>query len=169
MKLTSMKIESLEDLFVQELKDIYDAEKQIVEALPKMIDAATSPELKHGFEKHLEETKQQFQRLEDVFDVLDMEPETEHCDGMAGLIKDGEKIISAEGDPDVKDAALIAAAQKVEHYEIASYGTLRTYARILGHDEAADMLQQTLNQEHDTDKQLTEMAERSINVKASGA
>lgn len=169
MKLTSMKIDTLEDLFIQELKDIYDAEKQIIEALPKMIDAATSPELKHGFEKHLEETKQQFQRLEDVFDMLDMDPEAEHCDGMAGIIKDGEKVVSAEGDPDVKDAALIAAAQKVEHYEIAGYGALRTYARILGHDDAVKILQHTLNQEHETDKQLTEMAERSINVKASGA
>lgn len=168
MRMTGMKIDSLNELFVEELKDLYGAERQIVEALPKMEEAASAPELKQAFRRHLDETKQQAARLEEIFDTLDMEPEAADCEGMQGIIKEGEKIVTAEGDPDVKDAALIGAAQKVEHYEMAGYGSLRTYARILGYDEVAGMLQETLDQDGLTDQQLTEMAERSINIKAAG-
>jgi len=163
----AQEMHSLHDLFVMELKDTLDAEHQIVEALPKMIDAASSPTVKSKFEQHLKVTEEQIQRLHQVFEKLNMKPEREHCDGMAGIIKDGQKVIMAKGDPATKDAALIAAAQKVEHYEIAAYGTLATFAHTMGHHEMAQLLETTLGEEKTTDKTLTEVAERSINKKAA--
>lgn len=162
-----MKIDTLNDLFRHELKDTYDAENQIIDALPKMIDAASSQEVKDKFRQHLDVTRQQAARLEEIFDMLDMEAEREHCDGMAGIIKDGQKVASAQGDPMVKDAGLIGAAQKVEHYEMAAYGTLRTFAQTMGMDEVADRLQKTLREEKETDRTLTTVAEKSINRQAA--
>jgi len=161
------QLDSLHDLFVMELKDIYDAEKQIVDALPKMIDAVSAPTVRSKFEQHLKTTEQQVERLREVFRKLDMEPEREHCEGMAGILKDGEKVLEMEGDPAARDAALIAAAQKVEHYEISSYGTLRTFAQTMGHHEIARLQETTLGEEKTTDRMLTEVAERSINRKAA--
>lgn len=161
------KINSLEDLFIMELKDMYNAEKQITKALPKMIEAASHKELKDKFKRHLEVTQKQISRLEEVFDMLDMEPEEEHCEGMAGIIKDGELIVSAQGNPKAKDAGLIAAAQKVEHYEISSYGTLRTFAHTLGYDDVAEKLQKTLDEESKSDKMLSKVAESSVNPSAT--
>lgn len=161
-----MQLNTLHDLFVNELKDIYDAENQIVEAMPNMVDAASTPELKDMFQQHMQETQNQIGRLEDVFDMLDIDPEREHCDGMAGILKDGKKMISAQGNAKVIDAGLIAAAQKVEHYEIASYGTLRAWASTMGHDDIASILQKTMRQESFTDEKLTRVAERSVNAQA---
>ncbi len=161
------KMETLNDLFEHEMKDTYDAELQIVDAMPKMIEAASSQDVKDHFRQHLEETKGQVSRLEEVFEMLDMEPEREHCDGMAGIIKDGQKMIAAEGNPMVKDAALIGAAQKVEHYEISGYGTLRTFAEQLGMDDIAEKLQTTLREERHTDRMLSKVAEQGINRRAA--
>lgn len=162
------KLDTLQDLFESELKDIYGAEQQIMEAMPEMIEAASSVELKEKLEHHSKQTEQQIVRLEEVFEMLDMEPEAEKCDGMAGILEDGEKMLKAEGEPHVKDAALVAAAQKVEHYEISTYGTLRTFAHTLGHEKVAEKLQQTLREESETDKLLTKLAEASINREAPG-
>jgi len=163
----AQEMHSLHDLFVMELKDTLDAEHQIVDALPKMIDAASSPTVKTKFQQHLQETQQQIQRLHQVFEKLNMQPEREHCDGMAGIIKDGEKMLMMHGDPATMDAALIGSAQKVEHYEISAYGTLRTFARTLGRNDIADLLQTTLQEESKTDELLTQVAVRSINKKAA--
>jgi ferritin-like metal-binding protein YciE len=160
-----MKLESLQDLYVSELKDLYSAEQQLVEALPKMAKAASKKELKKGFQDHLKQTRGHVQRLKKVFNDLDASPAGKKCKAMEGLIKEGAEIIRLKADPEAKDAALIAAAQRVEHYEIAGYGCVRTYARILGLSEAADLLQQTLDEEGDTDKALSELAE-DINVEA---
>lgn len=162
------KIESLQDLFVHELKDVYSAEKQLLKALPKMAKAAASEELRAAFEEHLAVTEKQVERLEQVFDLLDMAPRAKKCEAMEGLIKEGEEIIKEKKnfDPDSLNAALIAGAQKVEHYEIATYGTLRTWAKLLGHSEAAKLLQQTLDEEGDADKELTGLSEQ-INVEAA--
>lgn len=167
MRMMAMKLDTLDDLLVHELKDLYSAEKMIIEALPKMIDTASSKELKRGFEKHLDQTKEQVSRLEHIFEMMDIEPEEEKCDGMAGIIKEGESVIKADGDPVVKDAAMIGAAQKVEHYEISAYGTARTFASMLGHEDIARELQKTLDQESKTDELLTQMAEGKINVQAA--
>jgi ferritin-like metal-binding protein YciE len=161
-----MKLESLQDLYVTELKDLYSAEQQLVEALPKMAKAASSKELKKGFQDHLKQTRGHVQRLKQVFKDLDAAPTGKKCKAMEGLIKEGSEIIKLKADPEAKDAALIAAAQRVEHYEIAGYGCVRTYARILGLADAADLLQQTLNEEGDTDKALSELAE-DINLEAA--
>jgi ferritin-like metal-binding protein YciE len=161
-----MKMESLHELFMHGLKDIYDAEHQITEALPKMAKAAKSSELKDGFRTHLQQTQQHIQRLEKIFEMMGKKPTRKKCKGMAGLIKEGDELMKEDADRDVLDAGLIAAAQKVEHYEMAEYGTLRTYARLMGHTDAARLLQQTLDEEGETDKKLTALAERSINVKA---
>jgi ferritin-like metal-binding protein YciE len=163
------KMKNLEDLLVHQLKDLYSAENQIVKALPKMAKAANSPELRRGFEDHLEQTKRQAERIEQIFEKhgLDGSPKGKKCVGMEGLIKEGEEVISEEAEPDVKDAGLIAAAQKVEHYEIASYGTARTYAETLGYKDAARLLQQTLDEESKTNEKLTMMAESHINQKAA--
>src|SRR3954468_22434212 len=160
-----MKLSSLEDLFVEELKDLYSAENQLLKALPKMAKAATSKELKNGFEKHLKQTEQHVDRLEQIFDELEASPKGKKCKAMEGLIEEGAEVISEDAEPEVKDAALIAAAQRVEHYEIAGYGCVRTYARLMGNDQAAKLLQQTLDEEAQTDKALTSLAE-SINVEA---
>ncbi|MHB9132760.1 MAG: YciE/YciF ferroxidase family protein [Armatimonadota bacterium] len=162
-----MALNSLNDLFIMELKDMLSAEHQIVQALPKMIDAASSQQLKDKFQQHLDQTREQAQRLEKIFSMLGVPVEEEFCVGMAGIIKEGEKLIEEQGEPMVMDAGLIGAAQKVEHYEISAYGTLRTFARTLGRDDVADMLQTTLKEESYTDQMLTKVAEQSINKKAA--
>jgi ferritin-like metal-binding protein YciE len=163
---TSLKFNDLTDLLIEQLEDLYDAEKRLADALPKMADAAHDSQLKAAFEQHRVETENHVRRLEEVFAELGRDPERETCDAMKGLIAEGEEMISAKGDPDVKDAALIAAAQRVEHYEIASYGTMRTFALQLGHQRIADILQQTLDEEGQTDKKLTAIAEQGINPRA---
>lgn len=156
-------MDSLKDLYVHELKDIYNAETQIIDALPKMIDAANHDELRNALEEHLEITKRQRERLEDIFDDLEERPTGEKCEGIEGIIQEGEEQLKNKMDSDVLDAALIAAAQRVEHYEIAAYGTVRTFAERLGRDEDADLLQQTLDEEKETDHKLTEIAVRIVN------
>lgn len=162
-----MKLDSLETLYVEELRDIYNAENQLLKALPKMAKAASAPELKQGFEDHLEQTKEHVARLEEIFEKLDKKPSGKICHGMKGLIEEGSEIMKHDGEDVVLDAGLIAAAQKVEHYEIASYGTVRTWAEMLGEDDAAELLQQTLDEEGETDKRLTELAEEIVNVEAA--
>jgi ferritin-like metal-binding protein YciE len=159
-----MNLTSLEKVFIHELKDLYSAENQLLKALPKMAKAAHSDELRKGFEQHLEETREHAKRIEQIFEDLDGSPSGEHCDGMAGLIEEGEEIIEMNGDPAVKDAALIAAAQRVEHYEIAGYGSARTYAQHLGKKDAEKLLQQTLEEEGATDKKLTNLAESGAHI-----
>lgn len=161
-----MKMEDLQDLFHDELKDVYDAEHQITKALPKMAKAASSPKLKAAFEEHLTQTEQQIERLKQVFELIGKKPTRKSCKGMKGLIEEGEEMIKEKPDPEVLDAALIAAAQRVEHYEIAAYGCLRTYATHLDMADAKKLLQETLDEEGDTDKKLTMIAEKDINVKA---
>jgi ferritin-like metal-binding protein YciE len=148
----------MHDLFVEQLQDLYSAEKQLVEALPKMASAASHDELKQAFEHHLQETRDHVSRLEDIFGELGTQPGGETCEAMQGLIKEGDEIVSAQGDPAVKDAALIAAAQRVEHYEIAAYGTVRTFAGELDMSNAKDLLDQTLDEESNADKLLTKIA-----------
>jgi len=164
-----MKLESLEILYVEELRDIYNAENQLLKALPKMAKAASSPELKQGFEDHLELTKEHVTRLEEIFEKLDKKPTGKTCKAMKGLVEEGSEIMDEEGEDFVLDAGLIAAAQKVEHYEIASYGTVRAWAEMLGEEDAAELLQQTLDEEGETDKKLTELAEEIVNVQAAAA
>ncbi|MBI1896053.1 MAG: ferritin-like domain-containing protein [Acidobacteria bacterium] len=163
---TNLRLNNLEDLFFVEIKDLYDAEQRITKALPKMKEAARSPQLKRAFDDHLRATEGQIERLRQVFSALGRTPEGETCEAMKGLIAESDEIVKAEGDPDVKDAALIAAAQRVEHYEISGYGTARTFAYRIGRADAARLLEATLNEEKQTDKKLTELAEASINVKA---
>ena len=162
-----MKLESLETLYVEELRDIYSAENQLLKALPKMAKTASSPELRQAFEDHLEQTKEHVERLDEIFEKLEKKPTGKTCHGMKGLVEEGSEIMKHDGDDNVLDAGLIAAAQKVEHYEIASYGTVRTWAEMLGEDDAAELLQQTLDEEGETDKRLTELAEEIVNVQAS--
>jgi ferritin-like metal-binding protein YciE len=153
-----MQLQSLQDVFTHELQDLYDAEKQLLQALPKMAQAASNRELREAFEHHLDETRDHAQRLEEIFGQLGISGSGETCEAMRGLIKEGEKTIAMDGDPTAKDAALIAAAQRVEHYEIAAYGTARTLAGELDHDEAQDLLDQTLDEEANADKLLTKIA-----------
>lgn len=160
------KIKKLDELFVDALKDLYDAEKQLVAALPKMMEAASSQDLKNGFKEHLDVTQKQVERLEKVFTELKEDPKGKKCVGMQGLIKEGQEVMEEVGDPDVMDAGLIAAAQKIEHYEISGYGTARAYAQVLGHRNIAGMLDQTLQEEGRTDKKLTALAEGHINAQA---
>jgi ferritin-like metal-binding protein YciE len=160
-----MKISNLEDLFVDELKDLYSAEMQLLKALPKMADAATSKLLKRGFQKHLKETERHVERLKKVCAELDVPPTGKKCAAMQGLIEEGQHVIDEDAEPEVKDAALIAAAQRVEHYEIAGYGCVRTYAQLLKKKNLAHILQQTLDEEGKTDKALTQLAKK-INVEA---
>jgi ferritin-like metal-binding protein YciE len=160
------KIKSLHDLFVHELRDLYSAEKQLLKALPKMAKAATHEELKEGFEEHLSQTEEHVSRLEEIFEKLGVSGRGEKCAAMEGLIEEGKKILEEEMPDNVRDAALIAAAQRVEHYEIAGYGTAKTFAEILGEDEAVDLLEQTLDEEKETDVKLTELAESTINADA---
>ena len=161
-----MEMETLKDLYVEELKDLYSAENQIIKALPKMIKAASHEELKQAFTRHLQETEIHAQRLEEVCDELGVSPKGKKCVGMEGLLKEGSELIKEKPEPDVLDAGLIAAAQHVEHYEMAGYGCVRTYARQLGYENQAQLLQTTLDEEGNTDKLLTEIAESSINVEA---
>lgn len=163
----SMTFDRLDDLLVHQLQDLYSAEEQIIAALPQMAEAASSTALKSAFRTHLSETQQQKQRLERVFGLLGHEPQSESCEAMEGLISEGQEIMALEGDPMVKDAALIAAAQRVEHYEIAGYGCARTFARQLGRSDVAELLQQTLDEEGKTDKILTQVAEGLINPQAA--
>lgn len=164
-----MKMKSLDDLLIHELRDLLSAEKQLVKALPKMAKAATSDALREAFESHLEETKGQVERLEKVFELLGKAARAEHCNAMEGLIEEGSKVIEEEMEGHVKDAALIGAAQRVEHYEIAGYGTARTFAEMCGHNEAADLLQQTLDEEKGADEMLNDLAMSEINLEAAHA
>jgi ferritin-like metal-binding protein YciE len=161
-----MKLKSLRDLYVHELKDIYSAEKQLTKALPKMAKAASHEELTAGFEQHLAQTEGHIDRLETILEALGESTRGDKCKAMEGLIAEGQDLMEEDATPDVMDAALIAAAQKVEHYEIASYGTVRTWAEMLGEEEAVNLLQQTLDEEIETDEKLTELAESTINVEA---
>src|SRR5262245_38218049 len=160
------KLSSLDDLLVHELQDIYHAEGQILKALPRLAKAATNPDLKVAFEEHRAQTEGQVRRLEQVFKLLGQPVKGKKCEGMAGLIEEGKKVLEADAEPAVLDAALIAAAQKVEHYEIASYGCVCTYAEMLGHDEAHELLGQNLDEEETTDERLTALAESVINIEA---
>ena len=162
-----MALESLRDLYVEELRDLYNAEVQLVKALPKMAKAAAAPELRAAFEEHLEETRNQVSRLENIFESLSESAKGKKCKAMEGLISEGAEIIDEDGDSAVKDAALIAAAQRVEHYEIAGYGCARTFARLLGYSDAEALLQETLDEEGEADKKLTELAESVINIEAA--
>lgn len=161
-----MAVQSLEDLFLEELKDIYNAEAQILKALPRMAKKAYAPELRRAFEQHMKQTETQVKRLEKVFQTLGEKPKGKSCKGMQGVIEEGKEMMSEDISDDALDAALIGAAQKVEHYEIATYGTLRAWAEMLGNDTAAKLLQATLDEEGATDKKLTELAERLVNVEA---
>ncbi len=161
-----MKLENLQDLYVEQLKDLYSAEKQLIQALPKMAKAATSPELQKSFTMHLEQTKGHVDRLEQIFKALDKTPGGKKCKAMEGLVEEGQEMMQEDAEPEVMDAGLIAAAQRVEHYEMAGYGTVRTYAQTLGHQDAARLLEQTLEEEKQTDQKLTKLAESSINIEA---
>ena len=162
-----MEIDSLRKLYVDELKDLYSAEKQILQALPKMIKKAQNEQLKKAFEDHRAVTEMQVERLDRVFEMLGKAPRGKKCKAMEGLIEEGKEMMQEDMEPEVMDAALIAAAQRIEHYEIAGYGTVRTYAQVLGEKEHAKLLQQTLDEEGNTDKLLTQLAESSINVEAA--
>ncbi len=161
-----MKLDSLRKLYVLHLKDLYSAETQLLTALPNIAQACRDSQLRSAFESHLKETKTHVARLETIFATLEFEPGGHKCVAMEGLIREGEELLATECDPRVRDAALIGAAQRIEHYEIAGYGTARAYAEKLGEYKAADLLQQTLNEEGLCDLTLTRLAERSINFAA---
>jgi ferritin-like metal-binding protein YciE len=164
-----MKLNSLHELYVAELKDLYDAEQRIIKALPKMAKAASSPDLRNAFEEHLQQTQGHVQRLERVFQSLDEPAKGQKCKGIEGIIDEGEDLMDEDAPPAVCDAALIAAAQRVEHYEIAAYGTVRNFARRLGYSDQAELLNQTLQEEGATDKKLTSLAESYVNEEARRA
>jgi ferritin-like metal-binding protein YciE len=161
-----MEMNSLQDLMVDQLKDLYNAESQLVKALPKMAKAATNPQLKQAFTTHLEQTKGHVERLEQVFDSMGLSAKGKTCKAMKGLIEEGKEMMDEDAEPEVMDAGLIAAAQRVEHYEMAGYGALRTYARQLGWQDVATTLQQTLDEEGGADKKLTAIAESHVNAEA---
>lgn len=161
-----MKLNNLKDLLIHELRDIYNAEQQITKALPKMIKAASSDQLKKAFDEHLMVTEKQIERLDKVFDLMGEKAKGEKCKAMEGIIKEAESMMTEKADASVMDAALIAEAQRVEHYEIAAYGTVCTYAKQLGMDEVLNLLHKTLEEEKQTDEKLTMIAEKSINIKA---
>ncbi len=161
-----MALESLADLFVDELKDLYSAEKQLLKALPKMAKAASSAKLRKGFEDHLRQTEGHVERLENIFEQLGVKPRGPKCEAMEGLIEEGKRMMNEDAEPAVMDAALIAAAQRVEHYEMAGYGTVRSFARMLGHDQAERLLQKTLEEESQTNEKLTKLAETEVNAAA---
>jgi len=162
-----MEMDHLQDLLIDQLKDLYNAEGQLLKALPKMAKAASHPELRSAFEKHTKETEGHVTRLEKVFESFGEKAKGKKCHAMEGLIEEGKELMAEDAEPEVLDAGLIGAAQKVEHYEIASYGTLRTYAKLLGNEQAARLLQQNLDEEGNTDKKLTQLAESLINVEAA--
>ncbi|VTR93125.1 Uncharacterized protein OS=Pirellula staleyi (strain ATCC 27377 / DSM 6068 / ICPB 4128) GN=Psta_0826 PE=4 SV=1: DUF892 [Gemmata massiliana] len=161
-----MPLDSLHDLYVNELKDLYNAENQLIKALPRMAKAATAPELCAAFTEHLEVTRGQVERLDRIFNGLGVSPKGKKCKAMEGLIEEGKEVTDEDGEDEVIDAALIAAAQRVEHYEMAGYGCVRTFANLLGYADAAALLQKTLDEEGEADKKLTELAESVINVEA---
>ena len=160
-----MKHNALKDLYIDELKDIYDAENRLLKALPKMAKAATSGDLRSGFEAHLEQTRGHVERLEEIFKGLGQKAAGKKCNAMVGLIKEGEEVMDEDFEGEVMDAALISAAQRVEHYEIAAYGCVAAWAELLGESEAAALLEKTLGEEKETDQKLTELS-REINVEA---
>lgn len=160
------KLKTLEELLVEELKDLFDAENQLTRALPKMAKAASAPELKEAFQEHLEVTRQQVERLTQVFEELGKPAKGKRCEAMKGLITEGQELMQQGIEPEILDAGLIGAAQKVEHYEMAGYGTVRTMANVLGHKEAAQLLEQTLREEEAADKKLTMIARKYVNVRA---
>lgn len=162
-----MELQTLKDLYIHELKDLYSAEKQLIKALPKMAKAADNAKLKSGFETHLEETKEHANRLERILKSHDQTTRGPKCKGMEGLVAEGSEMIEEEADEEVRDAGLISAAQRVEHYEMAGYGCARTYAEMIGDKEGAKLLQQTLNEEGATDEKLTKLATSVINVSAN--
>ena len=162
-----MEIESLQELLIEEMRDIYSAEVQLTKAMPKMVKKASNPQLKKAFETHLKETEGQIQRLQKIFDKLGKKPTGKKCAAMEGLVEEGKEMMGEDMDDETMDAALIAVAQKVEHYEIASYGTVRTWARHIGDEQTAKLLQQTLDEEGKTDKLLSQLAEKNINIEAA--
>jgi ferritin-like metal-binding protein YciE len=164
-----MKLNTMDDLLHHELKDLYSAENQVLKALPKMARAANNVELKDGFEEHLEQTKDQLERLDEIAELLGLKLGGHKCKAMAGLIEEGAELINEDADESVRDAALIGAAQRVEHYEIAGYGTARAIAKLLGHDEVVELLEESLEEEKETDMKLTEIAESAVNLEASHA
>lgn len=161
-----MKLDNLRKLYIEELRDLYNAETQLVKALPKMAKGASSAELKQAFEDHLEETEGHVERLEEIFEGLDENPKGKTCKAMKGLVEEGSEMLEEEGEESVLDAGIIAAAQKVEHYEIASYGTVRTWADLLGEKEAVKLLQETLDEEGAADEKLNELAQEMVNPEA---
>lgn len=162
-----MKLESLHDLYLSELRDLYSAEDQIIKALPKVIEKTTSPELRQALSDHLEETRGHVTRLEAVFQMHGEEPKKQKCKGMQGVLSEGEDLLGYDAPAAVRDAAIISACQRVEHYEIAAYGTVRTYAEQLGHDRAASTLQETLDEESAADEKLTQIASNRVNIEAT--
>ncbi len=161
-----MKATTLKDVYVDELRDLYNAEQQLIKALPKMAKAATSEDLRQGFEEHLEQTKGHARRLEEIFQALGESIKGKKCKGIEGIVAEGAEVMSEDYEGAVMDAAIISAAQRVEHYEIAAYGSVHAYSTILGETDAADLLEQTLNEEKETDQKLTDLSE-SINEEAS--
>ncbi len=162
-----MAAKNLKDMFVDLLQDAYSAETQLTQALPKMAKAASNPQLRAGFEEHLQQTKNHVTRLEQVAKMVNCDPDENTCEAMEGLVEEGEEVIAMDADRDAKDAALIAAAQKVEHYEIATYGTLCAWAKQIGRTDAVSLLSQTLNEEKATDEKLTRLAESMVNTQAA--
>jgi len=161
-----MKLDTLQKLYTNELRDLYNAENQLLKALPKMAKAASSKELKNAFQKHLDQTKSHVERLEQVFEELGEKPKGKTCHGMKGLIEEGSEILEEDGEESVLDAGIIVAAQKVEHYEIASYGSVRTFAELLGKQKSAELLQATLDEESETNEALNQLAEGIVNPEA---
>jgi ferritin-like metal-binding protein YciE len=162
----TMKLDTLKKLYIEELRDVYSAENQLLKALPKMAKGASSADLKEAFETHLEQTKGHVERLDEIFEALDEKATGKTCKAMQGLIEEGSEMLEEEGEESVIDAGLIGAAQRVEHYEIAAYGTLRGFAELLGEEDAVELLQQTLDEEGETDKLLTDLAEDIVNPEA---
>jgi len=160
--------ESFEKLYIEQLRDVYNAEKQLVRVLPKMAKAASSEDLRSAIEEHLEKTRHHVERIEGILDDLGKSPSGKTCKGMSGIIDEGQEILNEDFEPEVLDAGIIASAQRVEHYEIAAYGTLRAFAELKGDQKAAQTLQDTLDEEYEADKTLTRIAESSINANASG-
>lgn len=164
-----MTLESLRDLYVEELRDLYNAEKQLVDALPEMVEHASHDELRRAFESHLEETREHVRRLEQIFDDLDQSPSGKKCEGMEGLIKEARSMLKQKADEDVRDAGLITAAQRAEHYEIAAYGTVATYAEMLERKQDYKLLTETLDNEKEVDQKLNRIAKQIVNPAAATA
>jgi len=163
-----MEVHDLNDAFILEMQDMLGAEKQILKGLQKMIDSASNDDLKAAFERHYDQTERQIGRIEQAFEAIDRSPQSKHCDGIAGIIEEGEEAIEEAGEPHVRDAMLIASAQKVEHYEVATYGTLCTWGKVLGFDRAVELLKENLGEEKHTDDKLTQLSQQ-INRQAQPA